>query len=140
MAGLWVLLAICTLGAIIWIPLLIRKGDKVRSWAVCQSCGYRWVIKKPNQSAQIISKEPRFDTLVPNVQAALSDMFDEEVEVSENEKDWVITRDGLKYSLSSKIKIQGIYRQTHVEIDFPDENYDTFFVRRLEIDGHNIEI
>ncbi|NLT97603.1 MAG: hypothetical protein GXW96_05510 [Christensenellaceae bacterium] len=140
MAGLWVLLAICTLGAVIWIPLLIRKGDKVRSWAVCQSCGHRWVIDKPIQSGQAASKEPCFDTLVPNVQAALSHMFDEEVGVSENEEDWVITRDGLKYTLSSKVKIQDAYRHTNIEIYFPDENYDTFFVRRLEIDGHNIEV
>lgn len=46
MAILWIYLAIITFGAIIWIPLLIRKGDKVFSWAVCQNCGYRWKVKR----------------------------------------------------------------------------------------------
>ena len=27
---------------ILWIPLLIGRKSKVRTWAVCQSCGYRY--------------------------------------------------------------------------------------------------
>lgn len=42
MSLLWIVLAICTIGAIIWVPLLIRKGSKTRTYAVCQSCGFRW--------------------------------------------------------------------------------------------------
>lgn len=42
MSIVWIILAICTLGAIIWIPLLIRKGSKTRAYAVCQNCGYKW--------------------------------------------------------------------------------------------------
>lgn len=42
MSFIWLLLAICTIGAIIWIPLLIRKGSKTVSYAVCQNCGKRW--------------------------------------------------------------------------------------------------
>lgn len=42
MSCFWILLAICTLGAIIWIPLLTRKGSKTVTYAICQSCGKRW--------------------------------------------------------------------------------------------------
>lgn len=44
MSFLWVLLAIFTIGAIIWIPLLTKKGSKTRTYAVCQSCGFRWMV------------------------------------------------------------------------------------------------
>ena len=38
-ALLWIILAICTLGFIIWIPLLTKKGSKTKSVIVCQDCG-----------------------------------------------------------------------------------------------------
>ena len=39
---IWIFLALITVGAIIWIPLLMRKGSKTRIWAVCQNCGHKW--------------------------------------------------------------------------------------------------
>jgi DNA-directed RNA polymerase subunit RPC12/RpoP len=41
-ACMWILLAICTLGLIILIPLLTKKGSKTRTYAVCQRCGHKW--------------------------------------------------------------------------------------------------
>lgn len=41
-SALWLFLACITFFAIIWIPLLTRKGSKVRTFAVCQNCGKRW--------------------------------------------------------------------------------------------------
>ena len=41
----WILLAICTCGLIILIPLLARKGSKTRAYAICQNCGHKWKIK-----------------------------------------------------------------------------------------------
>ena len=42
MSLFWILLAICTLGLVILIPLLIQKGSKTRAYAVCQNCGRKW--------------------------------------------------------------------------------------------------
>lgn len=42
MSALWVLLAIFTVGLILWVPLLTRKGSKTRTYAICQTCGFRW--------------------------------------------------------------------------------------------------
>lgn len=39
---IWVILAICTIGIILLIPLLTKKGSKTRTYAVCQTCGHRW--------------------------------------------------------------------------------------------------
>ena len=44
MSCLWILLAICTCGLILLIPLLTRKGSKTRTYAVCQDCGCRWLV------------------------------------------------------------------------------------------------
>ena len=43
---LWILLAICTIGLIIIIPLLTnsKTKSKTHSEAVCQNCGYRWKV------------------------------------------------------------------------------------------------
>lgn len=41
-ACLWVLLAICTCGLILLIPLLTKKGSKKSKVAVCQNCGHTW--------------------------------------------------------------------------------------------------
>ena len=41
-ACLWILLAICTCGLILLIPLLTRKGSKTKTYAVCQDCGHKW--------------------------------------------------------------------------------------------------
>lgn len=41
---LWILLAICTCGLVLFIPLLTRKGSKTRTYAVCQDCGCRWLV------------------------------------------------------------------------------------------------
>lgn len=40
--GLWILLACCTCGLILLIPLLKKKGTKTRTYAICQTCGNRW--------------------------------------------------------------------------------------------------
>lgn len=42
MSCLWILLAICTFGLILLIPLLTRKGSKTKNYAICQNCGHRW--------------------------------------------------------------------------------------------------
>lgn len=41
---MWILLAICTLGTVLLIPLLTRKGSKTLTFAVCQNCGHRWKV------------------------------------------------------------------------------------------------
>lgn len=41
---MWILLAICTFGAIIWLPLICKKGSKTVTYAVCQDCGKRWKV------------------------------------------------------------------------------------------------
>lgn len=41
---LWILLAICTCGLVLIIPLLLRKGSKTKNYAVCQNCGYKWEV------------------------------------------------------------------------------------------------
>lgn len=42
--ALWILLAICTAGLILIIPLLTNRSikSKTHSEAVCQNCGKRW--------------------------------------------------------------------------------------------------
>ena len=44
MSAFWVVLAIFTLGMVIWIPLLTKKGSKTKTYAVCQKCGHRWKV------------------------------------------------------------------------------------------------
>lgn len=44
MSLLWILLAVFTLGMVIWIPLLTKKGSKTKTYAVCQQCGHRWKV------------------------------------------------------------------------------------------------
>jgi len=43
---LWILLAICTLGLILIIPLITnsKTKSKTHSEAVCQNCGHRWKV------------------------------------------------------------------------------------------------
>lgn len=41
---LWILLCLLTFFLVILIPLLIRKGSKITTWAVCQNCGNTWKI------------------------------------------------------------------------------------------------
>lgn len=43
---MWIILAFCTLGLIIIIPLLTNSKIKNESHseAICQSCGYKWRI------------------------------------------------------------------------------------------------
>lgn len=43
-ALMWILLAICTFGLIIIIPMITKKGSKTRNYAVCQNCGNRWKV------------------------------------------------------------------------------------------------
>lgn len=38
---LWIIAAIGTCGIILLIPLLTRKGSKVKTYMVCQNCGCR---------------------------------------------------------------------------------------------------
>lgn len=43
----WILLAVCTVGiGLLLIPLLIKKGDKINTVAICLSCGKRWTVKR----------------------------------------------------------------------------------------------
>ncbi len=44
MVLLYIILAISCIGWLILIPLLVRKKDQTVTYAVCQSCGYRWRI------------------------------------------------------------------------------------------------
>lgn len=45
MTLLWIVLAICTFGIILLlIPLLKRNGTRTHTYAVCQSCGYKWKV------------------------------------------------------------------------------------------------
>lgn len=39
MSLVWILLAICTCGIALLIPILTRKGSKTKSVIVCQNCG-----------------------------------------------------------------------------------------------------
>lgn len=41
---LWILLAICTLGLILIIPLITnsKTKSKTHTEAICQNCGHRW--------------------------------------------------------------------------------------------------
>ena len=39
MSLIWIILAICTCGLILLIPLLTKKGSKTKSVIVCQDCG-----------------------------------------------------------------------------------------------------
>lgn len=39
MSLLWILLAICTCGLALLIPILTKKGSKTKSVIVCQNCG-----------------------------------------------------------------------------------------------------
>ena len=43
---LWILLAICTFGLILLIPLLTnsKTKSKTRTVAICQNCGKRWYV------------------------------------------------------------------------------------------------
>lgn len=41
---MWILLAMCTCGLVLLIPLLTRKGSKTKIYAVCQNCGNKWRI------------------------------------------------------------------------------------------------
>ena len=42
---LYIILACTVLGLLIVIPLLLRKKTKTTTYAVCQNCGHRWVVK-----------------------------------------------------------------------------------------------
>lgn len=42
---MWIVLAICTCGLILLVPLLTRKRGKTVVNAVCHNCGYRWELK-----------------------------------------------------------------------------------------------
>ncbi|HCA30634.1 MAG TPA: hypothetical protein DEP23_14305 [Ruminococcaceae bacterium] len=42
MSTLWVILAIVTVGIILLFIPLLKKGSKTRTYAVCQTCGYKW--------------------------------------------------------------------------------------------------
>ena len=39
MSIVWLILAICTCGIILIIPILTKKGSKTKSVVVCQDCG-----------------------------------------------------------------------------------------------------
>jgi len=40
MSLLWILLACCTFGIILIVPLLTKKGSKLYTHYVCPKCGY----------------------------------------------------------------------------------------------------
>ncbi len=39
---LYILLCLTCIGIFVVIPLMLRKKDQAVTYAVCQSCGYRW--------------------------------------------------------------------------------------------------
>lgn len=39
MSIIWILLALCTCGIALLIPILTKKGSKTKSVIVCQNCG-----------------------------------------------------------------------------------------------------
>ena len=39
MSIIWILLAVCTFGIALLIPIFTRKGSKTKSVLVCQNCG-----------------------------------------------------------------------------------------------------
>lgn len=39
MSIIWILLALCTCGIALLIPILTKKGSKTKSVIVCQDCG-----------------------------------------------------------------------------------------------------
>lgn len=39
MSLVWIILALCTCGLALLIPILTRKGSKTKSVIVCQDCG-----------------------------------------------------------------------------------------------------
>lgn len=41
---LYILLCLTCIGILIVIPLMLRKKDQVVTYAVCQSCDYRWKV------------------------------------------------------------------------------------------------
>ena len=41
---LWFILGVFTFGLLWIIPLISKKGSKVKGYAVCQSCGYKWKV------------------------------------------------------------------------------------------------
>ncbi len=46
--ALWILLAMCTFGLILIIPLLTnsKTKSKTHNEAICQNCGHSWKVKK----------------------------------------------------------------------------------------------
>lgn len=42
---LWILAGICTCGLLWLIPLLTKKGSKVKGYAICQDCAYQWKVQ-----------------------------------------------------------------------------------------------
>lgn len=44
MVLVYIFLAISCIGWLVLIPLLARKKDQTVTYAICQSCGYRWQI------------------------------------------------------------------------------------------------
>lgn len=42
---LWILLAICTCGIVLLIPIIMNKGSKTVTYAVCQNCGNSWEVQ-----------------------------------------------------------------------------------------------
>lgn len=39
---MWILFAIMTCGLTLIIPILTKKGSKVKKYAICQDCGHKW--------------------------------------------------------------------------------------------------
>lgn len=143
--GLWILLAICTVGLILLLfPLLMKKGSVIRSWATCQNCGYRWVVQNQAQSAPAptqnqLPSEPRFNSLAHNVQCVLSQIIEGDISVSDNRNDWKILKTGLKYTMRSDIKLDDDFHDTLIELEFSDNTYQNFSLTRLQIDGNDIK-
>lgn len=60
----WILLAICTLGLIIIIPLITNSKTESHSHAVavCQNCGHRWRGKKGGKKSAPTASQPATNT------------------------------------------------------------------------------
>jgi len=44
MSVIWFILGCCTLGLLWIIPMITKKGSKVKGYAVCQNCGNKWKV------------------------------------------------------------------------------------------------
>jgi hypothetical protein len=139
MSILWILLSFITIGIFLLIAVaLTKKGSKIRTWALCQNCGYRWEVPKTGTSQRPALKEPSIEGLISNIQKALEHKLKKRVDISEDKSAWSVTKEGLTYSLKSQIKVDGVSKDAHIKIYFPDNTYSNFFFSGIQLDGNDM--